>query len=265
MTFLDKIRAAQWRSHTMLCIGLDIDHTKIPEQFRSERNPQAAFNRAIVTATSEFACAYKLNTAYYEANGTAGLEAIEETLNVIPQQIFTIADCKRGDIGATSDQYRNAWFGRYTFDAVTLSPYMGYDSVETFLSDDARGAFFLGLTSNPGARDFQYLELAGGKRLYEHVTDTINDWNKPHSNCGLVVGATKPEELAALRNRAPHLPFLIPGVGAQGGSIDDVITANNGGIALINVSRGITAATGNDIIEAIYNSAKNYATMMSIT
>jgi orotidine-5'-phosphate decarboxylase len=136
-----------------------------------------------------------------------------------------------------------AYQDQFPFDAITISPYMGSDSVESFLRRDDKGVFFLGLTSNTGAKDFQYLELANGKKLYEEVTDKVREWNKPKKNCGLVVGATKPSELKALRDRVPELPFLIPGVGTQGGSLKEVLAANGDGIALINVSRAICSAS----------------------
>jgi orotidine-5'-phosphate decarboxylase len=263
MTFLEKIRSAQARTNSKLCIGLDTDWRRVPDILKGEKNPVFAFNKAIIDATSDLACAYKPNTAYYEAFGEAGLSALAQTLEYIEDHIFTIGDCKRGDMGATSEQYHIAWQEEFYFDAITLSPYMGSDSVEPFLRSEEQGAFFLGLTSNPGARDFQYLELASGKKLYEQVTDTVREWNKAKKNCGLVVGATKPEELKAIRERAPELPFLIPGVGAQGGSLEESLKANGNGIAIINVSRGITAASsGKDFAEAARAAALKYVEVM---
>lgn len=263
MTFIDKIRSAQTKTNSKLCIGLDTDINKIPEHLLGEENPVATFNKAIIDATSDIACAYKPNTAYYEAYGTKGLDALAVTLAHIPSHIFTIGDCKRGDLGATSDQYHIAWQKNFHFDAITLSPYMGRDSIEPFLTNEGQGAFFLGLTSNPGAKDFQYLPLANGKKLYEHVTDTVSEWNNMRKNCGLVVGATKPEELKALRERAPELPFLVPGVGAQGGSLEESLKANGDGIAIINVSRGVCGASnGKDFAEAARAAAMKYVEVM---
>lgn len=251
MTFLDKIKSAQSRTNSKLCIGLDTSLSNIPEFLLSEANPVLAFNKAIIDATKDITCAYKPNIAYYEAYGVKGFEALEGTLNHIPNEIFTVADVKRGDLGATSDQYAIAYQERFPFDSLTINPYMGSDSVEPFLKRDDRGVFFLGLTSNPSAKEFQYLELTGGKKLYEEVTDKVREWNKPKGNCGLVVGATKPSELKALRQRAPELPFLIPGIGAQGGSLEEVLAANGNGIALINVSRAVCGASkGKDFAEA---------------
>lgn len=260
MTFLEKIKLAQAKSHSLLCVGLDTDWKTIPEILKNEPNPVAAFNRAIIDATSDLACCYKLQMAYYEANGKNGIDAVEQTLAHIPKHILTIGDVKRGDIGATSEQYAYAYQELFPFDAITINPLMGFDGVEPFLRREDRGVFFLGLTSNPGARDFEYLDLTNGKKLYEEITDKIREWNEPKKNAGLVVGATKPTELKALRQRAPELPFLIPGVGTQGGTLEEVLEANEDGIALINVSRGIVGASkGSDFAEAARVAAKKYA------
>lgn len=259
MTFLEKIISAQKQSHSILCIGLDTDYRKLPEILDDDPNPVLAFNRAIIEATSDLACCYKLQIAYYEAYGERCYETIQATLECIPKHIVTIADVKRGDIGATSDQYAYAWQELIPFDAMTINPLMGTDGVEPFLTREDRGVFFLGLTSNPGARDFEYLELTNGKKLYEEITDKVREWNEPKKNAGLVVGATKPAELKALRERAPELPFLIPGVGTQGGTMEEVKAANGDGIALVNVSRGIIAASrGNDFAEAARAAAIQY-------
>ncbi|HYM19980.1 MAG TPA: orotidine-5'-phosphate decarboxylase [Candidatus Kapabacteria bacterium] len=263
MTFLEKIINAQQTNRSLLCIGLDTDIKKIPSTLKNDPDPVASFNKAIIEATKDLACTYKPNIAYYEAMGTKGFGSIEKTLDAIPKYIFTIVDAKRGDIGSTSDQYAFAYQQALPFDAITLSPYMGYDSVEPFLRDPARGAIFLGVTSNPGAKDFQYLELANGKKIYEQVTDTVNTWNEQTHNCGLVVGATKPSELEALRMRAPKLPFLVPGVGAQGGSLEDVLKANGSGIAIINASRSIIYASGgSDFAEAARREAEKLVSQM---
>jgi orotidine-5'-phosphate decarboxylase len=263
MTFVEKIRAAQLRNGSVLCVGLDTDPAKLPDSVKSGPNPVLEFNRAIIEATSDLACAYKLNVAYYENDAERGLETMRGTLAAIPSHVVTIADVKRGDIGNTSEQYAAAYQDLYPFDSITINPLMGHDGVEPFLRREDRGVFFLGLTSNPGARDFEYLELANGKRLYEEVTDKVRTWNEAKHNCGLVVGATKPEELRALRERAPELPFLIPGVGAQGGSLEEVLAANGQGIALVNISRAIASASkGPDFAAAARTAALGYVTQM---
>jgi orotidine-5'-phosphate decarboxylase len=263
MTFLEKIKSAQLKTNSKLCIGLDTALSNVPEFLLSESNPVLTFNKAIIDATKDIACAYKPNMAYYEAYGVKGFEALEGTLSHIPDHIFTIADVKRGDLGATSDQYAITYQEKFPFDSITINPYMGKDSVEPFLKRDDRGVFFLGLTSNPSSKEFQYLELASGKKLYEEVTDKVREWNKLKQNCGLVVGATKPSELKALRERAPELPFLIPGIGAQGGSVEEVLAANGNGIALINASRAICGASkGKDFAEAARAAAMKLVEVM---
>jgi orotidine-5'-phosphate decarboxylase len=257
MTFLEKLEAARIRQDSMLCIGLDTDWRALPDFMHREENPVLAWNRAIVDATKDIACAYKLNVAYYEAFGEAGIYAMHRTLSRIPSHVITIADVKRSDIGNTCDQYAFTYQDYFGFDAMTVNPLMGFDSVEPFLDHEDRGVFLLGLTSNPGAQDFEYLELKNGKLLYEEITDHVREWNKPKKNCGLVVGATKPAELAALRARAPELPFLIPGIGTQGGSLEAVLQANAGGAALINVSRAIAGASRElDFAEAAGSAAE---------
>lgn len=243
MKFSDKIRNARERSNSLLCIGLDTDWRKVPDFLRDHENPVLEFNRAIIEATKDIACSYKLNMAYYEAYGEAGIQAVRRTLEDIPDHVVTIGDVKRGDIGATSEQYAYTYQDYFAFDAITINPLMGTDAVGPFLRNEDRAVFFLGLTSNPGAQDFEYLELKNGKRLYEEITDKVREWNRDKENCGLVVGATKPAELRALRERAPELPFLVPGVGTQGGSLADVIAANGQGEILINVSRAIANAS----------------------
>ena len=251
MTFLDKLRRARTKTNSLLCIGLDTDWRTVPDFMHVHENPVLEFNRAIIDATKDIACAYKLNMAYYEAYGEAGIPAVHRTLSRIPDHCLTIGDVKRGDIGNTSDQYAFTYQEYFGFDAITINPLMGYDAVEPYLRRKEQGVFFLALTSNPGAQDFEYLELKNGKRLYEEITDKVREWNEPMQNCGIVVGATKADELRALRERAPELPFLIPGIGAQGGSLEDVLEANGEGEALINSSRAIIkASTKEDFAEA---------------
>jgi orotidine-5'-phosphate decarboxylase len=263
MTFLEKAKRAQERNNSLLCVGLDTDWRTVPESLRNSENPVFEFNKAIIDATSDLVCTYKLQLAYYEAAGQPGLDAARRTLEHIPSDILTIGDVKRGDIGATSEQYAYAWQELFPFDAITINPLMGYDGIEPFLRREDRGVFFLGLTSNPGARDFEYLELTNGKRLYEEITDKVREWNEPKKNAGLVVGATKPEELRALRQRAPELPFLIPGVGTQGGTVEQVLEANGDGVAIVNISRAIAGASkGADFAEAARAAAMKFVEQM---
>lgn len=263
MTFLEKLENAKQRSNSLLCIGLDTDWRKIPDFLHREENPVLAFNRAIIDATKDFAIGYKMNLAYYEAYGEAGIYALHRTISRIPSHLITVGDIKRGDIGNTSEQYAFTYQEYFGFDAITINPLMGYDAVEPFLRREEQGVFFLGLTSNPGAKDFEYLELKNGKRLYEEITDKVVEWNQPKKNCGLVVGATKPEELKALRQRAPQLPFLIPGIGAQGGSLEQVLEANGDAPAMINVSRAVAnASNAEDFAEAAAAAAEKLVKQM---
>jgi orotidine-5'-phosphate decarboxylase len=244
MNFISKLLSASRSNKTILCIGLDTDYNKIPDILKNSENPVLEFNSRIINATKHLVCAYKINFAFYESLGSKGWEIIEKTLKIIPQNIITIADAKRCDIGNTSKLYAKAFFENYNFDAVTVSPFLGFDSVEPFLEYKDKGIFILTLTSNPGSQDFQYLKI-DGTPLYIKVLDKILDWNK-NNNCGLVVGATHPEELLKIRSSAPSLPILIPGIGAQGGDLQATIRAGcnkDGELVLINLSRAVIYAS----------------------
>ena len=233
------------KKQSLLCVGLDPDIEKIPEFLRREANPLETFNREIISATADFAAAFKPNIAFYESLGTAGWHLLEKTLERIPPDVLTIADAKRADIGNTSRKYAETFFQTFQFDAITVSPYMGLDSILPFLEFKDRGVFILCLTSNKGARDFQYLETEG-QPLYLHVAKKVVSWNQSYGNCGLVVGATHSGEINRIRQLAKKLAFLIPGVGAQGGVLEKAViygTDEDGGMALFNVSRGILYAS----------------------
>lgn len=237
----EKLNSLIAAKKSMLCIGLDPDLEKIPPLFLKMSDPVAAFNRAVIEATHQFAVAYKPNFAFYESRGAAGLGELERTLEFIPETCITIADAKRADIGNTSKHYATAFFEIWKFDCVTVPPYMGYDSISPFLSYSDKLTFILCLTSNSGSQDFEEAKLENGQRLYERVLEKAVEWNKS-GNVGVVVGATKPEQLAELRKAAPGLVFLIPGVGAQGGDLRAAVRNGidaNGGSALINLSRAI--------------------------
>jgi orotidine-5'-phosphate decarboxylase len=245
MNFTERLRATQRKRNSLLCVGLDTDVRKIPRSLRDSADPVLNFNKRIIRATRDLVCAYKLNLAFYEAMGRRGWLSLERTLSYIPDDIITIGDAKRGDIGNSSTLYARALFKEYRFSACTVSPYMGMDSIAPFLEDSSRGAFVLALTSNPGARDFQHLKSRGAP-LFEHVVRAVRRWNT-NQNCGLVVGATRPKDLRRIRALAPHLPFLIPGVGAQGGSLGLAVRYgcdSCGELAVINSSRGILYASG---------------------
>lgn len=231
--------------HSCLCVGLDTDIQKIPKHLLKERNPILAFNKAIIDATKDYCVAYKPNIAFYEVLGARGWEILEETLNYIPSTHFTIADAKRGDIGNTSKMYAKTFFETYNFDSVTIAPYMGRDSVQPFLEFDGKWAILLALTSNSGAQDFERLRLENNDFLYQEVVQKSQQWGTPE-NLMYVVGATAPDALKDIRRLAPEHFFLIPGVGAQGGDLEEVLQAacNTEVGILVNASRSILYASG---------------------
>lgn len=233
------------RKKSLLCVGLDTEEHLVPEHFRSESHPVRAFNQAIVEVTHDLAVAYKLNLAFYEALGDQGWLDLEATIAYIRSKgdCFIIADAKRGDIGNTARKYAEAFFDRLGVDAVTLAPYMGRDSIEPFLKREGKWAIVLGITSNAGAEDFQFLPTGNGKRLFETVIERTAQWGTTEELM-FVTGATRPEILKQVRALAPDHFFLVPGVGAQGGDLDAVLDAGmtaDGGL-LINSSRGVLFA-----------------------
>ena len=239
---------------SFLCIGLDVDINKIPEHLLKENDPIFAFNKAIIDATHHLCVAYKPNTAFYEAYGIKGWQALEKTINYLNEkhpEIFTIADTKRGDIGNTSTMYAKAFFEDLAFDSVTVAPYMGKDSIEPFLAFEDKHTILLALTSNQGAFDFQ-TKTVDGKELYKQVLETSKTW-KNTENLMYVVGATKAEYLADIRKIIPDSFLLVPGVGAQGGNLQEVCKygMNDSVGLLINSSRGIIYASNQtDFAEA---------------
>lgn len=248
------------KKKSFLCIGLDVDLNKIPQQLLEEEDPIFAFNKAIIDATHHLCVAYKPNTAFYEAYGLKGWKSLEKTIQYLNEyypEIFTIADAKRGDIGNTSTMYAKAFFEDLAFDSVTVAPYMGKDSVEPFLAFKDKHTIMLALTSNAGAFDFQTLSV-NNTELYKQVLETSKTWN--HSeNLMYVVGATKAEYLADIRNIIPDSFLLVPGVGAQGGNLQDVCKygMNDTVGLLINSSRGIIYASNNaDFAEVAAQKAK---------
>ena len=237
------------KKKSFLCIGLDVDLNKIPTYLLKEEDPIFAFNKAIIDATHHLCVAYKPNTAFYEAYGIKGWQSLEKTIQYLNSnypEIYTIADAKRGDIGNTSTMYAKAFFEDLAFDSVTVAPYMGKDSVEPFLAFKDKHTIILALTSNEGAFDFQTKEV-NGKELYKEVLETSKGW-KNSENLMYVVGATKAEYFAEIRKIVPSSFLLVPGVGAQGGNLQDVCKyglSENVGL-LINSSRGIIYASNND-------------------
>ena len=230
-----------------LCIGLDTDIDNIPKHLFSFADPVFEFNKQIIDATRNFCVSYKINTAFYESMGIKGWEALQKTVDYIPDSHFTIADAKRGDIGNTSAHYAKAFFETYNFDAVTVAPYMGRDSLQPFFDSIGKWTIVLGLTSNKGSEDFEQLRIANSHNedqfLYEKVMQTIAGWGTKE-NTMFVVGATKASQLADIRKMFPDHFFLVPGVGFQGGSLAEVSDAalTIDGALLVNVSRSIIYA-----------------------
>jgi orotidine-5'-phosphate decarboxylase len=247
-----------------LCVGLDSDLTKIPQHLKSAKDPIFEFNRRIIDATKDHCVAYKINTAFYEADGAKGWETMEKTVNYIPEEHFKIADAKRGDIGNTSTQYARAFFETLAFDAITVAPYMGEDSVRPFLEYKDKWTILLGLTSNSGAKDFE-LQTAGDGLLYEKVLTTAAKWGRP-DNLMYVIGATQAEAFTRIRELTPEHFYLVPGVGAQGGSLEAISKkAMNADIGLlVNASRAVIyASSGEDFAEKAGMIAAGYQAEMS--
>lgn len=235
-----------------VCVGLDTDPRKIPHTLRLEKDPVLSFNRKIIEATADLVCAYKLNFAFYEAAGARGWELLKKTVDGIPGGIITIADAKRGDIGNTARMYADAIFKELGFDCATVNAYMGLDAVEPFIESPEHGTFVLCLTSNPTAADFQ-TRISEGIPLYEAVARKVLDWNK-QNNCGVVIGASRIAEMKRIRELSGDLPFLVPGVGAQGGSLEDVLMAArvfDRANVLVNASRSVLySSEGEDFADA---------------
>lgn len=241
------------RKKSFLCVGLDTDYKKIPRMLLDKEYPIFEFNKHIIDATAELVVAYKPNLAFYESMGAAGYMSLEMTVSYLRQHypdIFIIADAKRGDIGNSSRMYASAYFKTLDCDAVTLSPYMGYDSIAPFLEVEGRWAVLLALTSNEGSKDFQQLGVTGDRQLYEQVITTSAGWGTVN-NTMYVVGATKATELEGIRKLIPEHFLLIPGVGSQGGSLYDVAEQgmNDRCGLLVNASRSIIYADGTNKFE----------------
>ncbi|MDC7999340.1 orotidine-5'-phosphate decarboxylase [Gilvibacter sediminis] len=253
---------------SFLCVGLDVDLEKIPPHLLKEEDPIFAFNKAIIDATADLCVGYKPNTAFYEAYGLNGWKALQKTIDYLNKEYpnhFTIADAKRGDIGNTSTRYAKAFFEAMNFDSVTVAPYMGRDSVEPFLQFPGKFVILLALTSNAGAFEFQTLQV-DDQNLYERVIETSLSWEHA-DRLMYVVGATKAEHLAVIRKKLPEQFLLIPGVGAQGGSLQEVCKygmAPNVGL-LVNSSRGIIyASKGDDFAEAAAAKASELQQQMAV-
>jgi orotidine-5'-phosphate decarboxylase len=248
MHFREKLQSAWETNNSLLCVGLDPDLSRMPDGYATA-DRVAAFNIAVIEATSDVVCAYKPNVAFYEALGQeVGYAALRETLAAIPPHIVTLIDAKRGDVDHTARAYATAIFDQLGADSATVNPYLGVDSVEPWIERPEKGAFIVCRTSNPGAPDLQDVQVAteaGSRPLYEIVAERAKTWDR-HGNVGLVVGATYPKEMRRLREICPELPILVPGIGAQAGSLEESVNAGldaRGGGLLVSASRGVTYAS----------------------
>ena len=251
---------------TYLCVGLDSDLRKLPRHLLGLPDPIFAFNKAIIDATRDLCIGYKINTAFYEAEGLKGWESLERTVHYIGDAHFRIADAKRGDIGNTSSMYARAFFEQLPFDAITVAPYMGEDSIRPFLEYKNKWTIVLGLTSNPGSRDVELLNLEGGQPVYEAVMQKVSTWGN-EENLMFVVGATQDKEFGRIRQLFPNHFFLVPGIGAQGGSLQSVSReAMNADVGLlVNASRAVIfASSGEDFADKAREAALKYRDEMRV-
>jgi orotidine-5'-phosphate decarboxylase len=254
MTFLEKLKESYERNNSYVCVGLDSDYDKLPFCVKSNPEPQVYFNERIIKATVKDVCAYKINIAFYECHGAEGWRNLEQTVKLIPDDIPVIIDAKRADIGNTSAKYAQAIYENLNADAITVNPYLGLDAIEPFLKYKNKCAFVLCHTSNPSSSEFQRVKVVGDSReneqLFELVARKVSEWNKIGA-CGLVVGANVPEDFRKVTNKAPGLPLLIPGIGAQKGDAEKVIENVAGCDFIINSSRGIIFASSEDNFDEV--------------
>jgi orotidine-5'-phosphate decarboxylase len=240
MTFNEKFTEICDKKKSHLCVGIDVDINKIPPFLLHAEDPLFEFSSSIIKSTQEYAAAFKINTAFFEAYGISGWRALTKLVKILPNDVIKIADAKRADIGNTSRMYAKAFFNELPFDVMTVNPYLGYDAISPFIEDEKKGVFVLCVTSNQGSFDFQRIN-DGKKMLFEHIAEKVNTWNT-NKNCGLVVGATHATELKKVREIATNLPFLIPGIGAQGGDLELSVKYSLNSpqaMAIFNSSRGI--------------------------
>lgn len=250
-----------------ICVGLDTDISKVPKYLLALENPILEFNKRIIDAFKKDTAAFKINFAFYEVHGHKGLETLKKTVELVPDNIPVIGDAKRGDIGNTAKMYAESLFDFYKFDAVTLHPYMGFDSVQPFLEYSDKISFILGLTSNQSSKDFEKLKISGNRFLFQEVIEKTNEWNV-NENCGIVFGATNPKELKENMDRLRDLIVLLPGVGAQGGTLEEVtpvfkeVNHNN---YLINISRSLIYADSSEkFAEVAYTKLLEYNDVVRI-
>lgn len=263
MTFKQKFDAVVVKNNSLLCVGLDSEWGKLPYVVKNDKHPQFAFNKAIIDATHDLVCAYKPNSAFYEARGAQGITELKMTCDYLHENypnVSIILDAKRGDIGSTNEGYVRYAFDYLGVDAITLHPYLGREALQPFLKRRDKGCVILCKTSNPGAGELQDL-IIGDKPMYQVIAEkVVNEWND-NGNCMLVVGAPYPEELAIVRRIAGDMTFLVPGIGTQGGDIEKTVKAgmnSKGAGMIINASRSIIyASTGSDFVQKARSEAQN--------
>ncbi len=264
----DKLIEQIWKKKSVLCVGLDSDIHKLPAEIEHSPEGVLEFNKKIIDVTKKYAVSYKINTAFYESLGYQGWKVLEQTLEYIPDDIFTIADAKRGDIGNTADQYALAFLETMDFDSITVNPYMGIETISPYTTRVGKWAIVLGLTSNPGSQDIERMTLSSGKTVYEHTLDLCVE-SYTSSQLMMVVGATQGESIRLLRQRYPDYFFLVPGIGAQGGDLHTVLEMAlhpEDAALLVNVSRAIIFAPkkeNQNWLEAVEKSAASYQESMS--
>ncbi len=250
MSAASELLKVQENKKSMICVGLDLDRKRVPAKYNATIKGLYDFAERVIEATSDIVCAYKPNVAFFEELGPEGFSLLEKIVKRIPDDVTVIIDHKVGDIGNTAAHYASALFERYGADWVTINPYMGYDAIRPFLDYKDKGVFVLCLTSNPGSRDFQFMHVVN-KPIYIYVAEKVAYWDK-EQNLGLVVGATHPQQLRDIREAAKEVPILIPGIGAQGGDLEQAVlagTVNFTRTAVINVSRSVLFASQEDNFE----------------
>jgi len=253
LNYTEKLQNIIKKNKSNLVIGLDPDLSKIPSLFLKNKNPVLEFNKLIIESTKDLVAGYKPNMAFYECLGEQGAEAIRETVKAIPEELIKICDAKRGDMGNTAEYYAKTYFDIYNFDSITLSPYMGEDSIAPFIKNEKKAVYILALTSNPGGSDFQKLKIEG-KYLYEIILEKSLSWNK-NKNIGFVFGANHISELNAFTSSHPDVPLLIPGIGAQKNDLKTLLENLHTKHFVINSSRNIIYSAPKDCNEQEFSDA----------
>lgn len=262
MNYITKLRKCLKEKNSFLCVGIDPDPEKLPDKFEKSVEGVFDFCKELIEATREFTPAYKFNLAFFEIWGWEGWQILEKLLALVPKDIFLVGDAKRGDIGNSSKFYAQALTKRLNFDSITVSPYLGSESILPFIEDENKGCFVLCVTSNPSGRELQ--DHGESKPLYQKTAEICASLNEK-GNVGMVMGATKPEQLLEVREEFPDLPFLIPGVGSQGGAVETAVEAcRRCGTGLINVSRGIIFAEGEEFPQNVAQAAQKYNELFKI-